>query len=632
MFFGTGLTRLGLIAAVIAAAVGLRAESSLLGGQLPPLPPASPPAAILAKLDPLLVAQLSRPTGQSRIVATANDGVSLDALTLLIQQVGGVTGRRLSIINSVAATVPNLSLAVLSLSGIVQHLAADRLAGGAMERTGPTTGASAVRQELGVDGSGIGVAVVDSGVTAWHDDLADPAAPDTQRVAQFVDLVNNASDAYDDYGHGTHVAGIIAGNGFDSSGARSGIAPAATLLVVKALDSSGKGRISDVIAALDYVVAHRADFNIRVINLSVAAGVYESYYSDPLTRAAKRAVDQGIVVVAAAGNAGRNQNGAPQYGGITAPGNAPWVLTVGASSTMGTIDRSDDTMAAFSSRGPTAVDRLAKPDLVAPGVGTESLSAPGSTFYNSMSPYLLSGTVDTPSLPYLSLSGTSMAAPVVSGTVALMLQANPALTPNAVKAILQYTSQVYSSYGPLSEGAGFLNARGAVELAAYLASPTTTAYPPTDGWSGQLIWGNYRIQGGRLTADATAWLTGVVWGDATTSSGQNVTWGVMCATACDQADAVWTTWGATCLDAQCSSVQWGSGDAENVVWGTACDGGNCSGRGWSSAYGTSSDDGVVWGSSDSDAVVWGSNDGSDAVVWGSNCSDSSCDPVVWPGQ
>ena len=149
----------------------------------------------------------------------------------------------------------------------------------------------------------------------------------------------------------------------------------------------------------------------------------------------------GIVVVAAAGNAGRRPDGRDAYGGITAPGNAPWVLTVGASSHMGTIDRGDDTIAAFSSRGPTAIDRAAKPDLVAPGVGIESLSAPGSALYTTKSQYLLTAPCARPYLPYLSLSGTSQAAPVVAGTVALMLQANPALTPNAVKAILQYTAR-----------------------------------------------------------------------------------------------------------------------------------------------------------------------------------------------
>src|SRR5207248_4922110 len=141
----------------------------------------------------------------------------------------------------------------------------------------------------------------------------------------------------------SHVAGIIAGNGFDSSGARMGVAPAATLVVLKVLDGAGHGRISDVIAALDYVVSHKNDFNIRVVNLSVAAGVYESYDSDPLTLAAQRAAAAGIVVVAAAGNAGRDRQDRTAYGGITAPGNAPGVLTVGASRHLGTIDRGDDT-------------------------------------------------------------------------------------------------------------------------------------------------------------------------------------------------------------------------------------------------------------------------------------------------
>src|SRR5213075_680005 len=115
---------------------------------------------------------------------------------------------------------------------------------------------------------------------------------------------------------------------------------------------------------LDYVVTNKTALNIRIVNLSVATGVYESYLSDPLTLAARQAVRAGIVVVAAAGNNGRGQMGSTQYGGITAPGNAPWVLTVGASSHMGTVDRSDDTIAPFSSRGPTAIDKLPKPDLV----------------------------------------------------------------------------------------------------------------------------------------------------------------------------------------------------------------------------------------------------------------------------
>ena len=171
---------------------------------------------------------------------------------------------------------------------------------------------------------------------------------------------------------------------------------------------------------------------------------------------------------------------------------------------MGTVDRADDTMAAFSSRGPTAVDYAAKPDLVAPGVGIESLSDPDSAFYTTQSPYLLPGTVPTSYLPYLSLSGTSMAAPVVSGTVALMLQANPALTPNAVKAILQYTAQCPPGYDPLTQGAGFLNAKGAVELARFFAAPPEHAaiHPRRTGPAADL--GQPRAErGGRLTPART---------------------------------------------------------------------------------------------------------------------------------
>jgi serine protease AprX len=587
-------------------------------------------------LDPLLELPASLLTGSSPVIVTAVDTATIDQLALIVQQAGGTPGRRLGIINGLAAVLPNPSILAVAASSLVQHVAYDRMSGGAMERTGPTIGAPLVRAELGVDGSGIGVAVIDSGITAWHDDLANGSGG--QRVSQFVDLVSGAPLPYDDYGHGTHVAGIIAGNGFDSGGARSGIAPGANLVIIKALDGSGQGRISDVIAGLDYVVSHQQDFNIRIVNLSVGAGVYESYYSDPLTLAAKRAVDRGIVVVAAAGNAGRTPSGATQYGAITAPGNAPWVLTVGASSTMGTIDRSDDTVAAFSSRGPTVADRAAKPDLVAPGVGTESLSAPNSALYNSLGPYLLSGTVATPYLPYLSLSGTSMAAPVVAGTVALMLQANPALTPNGVKAILQFTAQLYSGVDALTEGAGFLNARGAVELAKYWAAPPwSMPYPSTIGWSQRIVWGNYSVGGGTLTANASAWSVGVTWGTAPSPGMSSIGWGQICTAYCNSNFQVSSTWAATCADPTCGSVQWGQGSSTNVVWGNSCGGNDCSASGSGQAsgstvvWGSGDNDTVVWGSGYDDTVVWGSSDG-DTVVWGSNCADSSCQPVVWTSQ
>lgn len=544
----------------------------------------------LTKLDPILRQRAGLITGRSRVIVRGADSTTLPWLVAVVQSAGGVIGRTLPIINGCAATVPNAALAAIAASGLVEHLSLDRVAAGAMERTGATVGSTALRQQFGYDGAGVTVAVIDSGVTSWHDDLADSAA--TQRVDGFVDFVNGRTTAYDDYGHGTHVAGIVAGDGFDSNGARAGIAPAAHIVALKVLDRSGAGRISNVIAALGYVVAHSAELNIRVVNLSIATGVYESYNLDPLTLAAKTAVDAGIVVVAAAGNNGRSPGGTTWYGGITSPGNAPWVLTVGASSHMGTADRSDDTIAAFSSRGPTAIDGAEKPDLVAPGVGIESLSDPTSAMYSTRSAYLLNGTVTTAYLPYLSLSGTSMSAPVVAGTVALMLQANPTLTPNAVKAILEYTAQPYAGYDRRTQGAGFLDAKGAVDLARSFAA-TGGGDEPAPTWNAALMWGSRLVSGGRLRANANAWALALPWGAPAADNGEAIDWGIVCLTATCDAASGWTLLGGSAIN--------GETDGDTVVWGTT----------------------------DGDTVVWGTTDG-DTVVWGTSCTDPSCDPVIWP--
>jgi serine protease AprX len=561
-----------------------------------------------AKLDLVLQTRAGAGGTSDVIVQFVDTDIVPDA----VGQIGGTSKRALPLIRGHAARVPNAALAALAMNPFVTRVSIDRPIAGAMERTGATVGATAIRAELGYTGAGVGVAIIDSGITAWHDDLGDGNGG--QRVRQFVDFVNGQPSPSDAYGHGTHVAGIIAGNGYDSSGARSGIAPGANLVVLKVLDQNGHGHISDVIAAIAYAVSNKDALNIRIINLSVATAVYESYETDPLTLAAREAVASGMVVVAAAGNNGRSPDGRMQYGGITAPGNAPWVLTVGASSHMGTIDRADDTIAAFSSRGPTAIDHIAKPDLVAPGVGIESLSAAGSTLYTTMGPYLLNGTVPTAYAPYLSLSGTSMAAPVVSGTVALMLQANPALTPNAVKAILQYTAQRYGGYDPLTQGAGFLDAASAVRLALGFARSDPSSVVPLPSWSGRITWGTRRYADGELRPGASAWSPFVLWGsNHPLDSGDPISWGVL-------GPNPWTL----------------ASQSRNVVWGNACGGSDCTGP-WSIAavndgdtvvWGTSDGDTVVWGTNDGDTVVWGTSDG-DTVVWGTSCSDPSCRPVVW---
>jgi serine protease AprX len=611
---------------------------------------AGPSKAGPQKLDATLAARATAPTGSSRVIIQTRSGATVDAL---VARLGGVAGRRLAALDAQIAEVPDQALTALAADAAVTGVRLDRPVFATMERTGATVGAAWVRENLGYDGTGVAVAIVDSGVTAWHDDLTGQATIVTdpggtvsiggsQRVVRFVDFVNGWPSTYDDFGHGTHVAGIIGGNGYDSTGARTGVAPGVSLVALKVLDSAGRGYISDVIAAIDYAVANRDALNLRVLNLSVAAAVVESYWTDPLTIAARRAVEAGIVVVTSAGNLGRNADGAPQYGAITAPGNAPWVITVGAASHQGTPDRADDIVASFSSRGPTYLDYTAKPDLVAPGVGLESLSDPSSAIYTAHPEWRLSGSVATWYLPYLSLTGTSMAAPVVSGTIALMVQANPTLTPNAVKAILEYTAETYAGYDPLTEGAGFLNARGAVRLAELVAGQPARPDDAADQatWNRHIIWGNHRVGGGLIHAEANAWDENIVWGTAFTDDGENIVWGTRCDDeSCD--NIVWGTgfdesivWGT---GRSGDNIVWGTGSHENIVWGTECGGDDCENIVWGSlcdaegcdniVWGTASpDDNIVWGTTGDDNIVWGSAGDPDNIVWG-NLRDE--DNIVW---
>ena len=232
-----------------------------------------------------------------------------------VAKLGGKLGRRLALMNGLAVELPNKVLRKLADNPAVERIVWDRPLDSTMNRVAVTVGARAVQDTLGYTGAGIGVAVIDSGITAWHDDLTYQGrstlvkVKNGQRVSAFVDFVGGRLNPYDDYGHGTHVAGIIAGNGYDTFGSRAGIAPDANLVGLKVLDGNGRGVISNVIAAIEWAITNRAAYNIRVINLSVGSSITESYNTDPLALAAKRAVDAGIVVVAAAGNLGKNATG-----------------------------------------------------------------------------------------------------------------------------------------------------------------------------------------------------------------------------------------------------------------------------------------------------------------------------------
>src|SRR4051794_27105892 len=214
----------------------------------------------------------------------------------------------LDLIHGQVLDLPNGQLKAIANHPSVFRVHYDRPIKSHNYRTGVTVGARTVQDTLGLTGAGIGVAIIDSGIATWHDDLTNNTTKlfpyGNQRVAKFVDFVNGRTLPYDDSGHGSHVAGIIAGNGRDSGGEKAGIAPGASLVSLKVLDANGQGTISNIISALGWIAVNGKTYNIRVVNMSVGAAIRESYWTDPLTLATKALTDRGITVVAAAGNMG----------------------------------------------------------------------------------------------------------------------------------------------------------------------------------------------------------------------------------------------------------------------------------------------------------------------------------------
>jgi serine protease AprX len=311
----------------------------------------------------------------------------------------------------------------------------------------------------GYDGTGIGVAVVDSGI-AGHSAL-------DERVIARANFVSWEREiAGDAFGHGTHVAGAIAGNTTAASWVTKqyagGSAPAVHLIDVRVLGKYGMGLTSDVIAGIDWAVANRTRYKIRVINLALGHPVMEPSTTDPLCRAVARAVSAGIVVVASAGNYGRTNDGAPVLGGITSPGNSPFALTVGALDPNGTADRRDDRVADYSSRGPTRFEFAVKPDVVAPGTRLVSLEAYRSYLSTNYPQWHVAGSKKN---AYMRLSGTSMATGVVAGGVALLLDKHPGLTPQQVKTAVQLGASYIPDGGLVGGGAGSVDFSASMRIA-----------------------------------------------------------------------------------------------------------------------------------------------------------------------
>ena len=427
---------------------------------------------------------------------------------------GGAKGRSFEALDAMTALVPRGSLAALAAREDVAYISPDRLVKGSMALTREATGASLAQAGFdgapGLTGKGIGIAVIDSGISSSHPDFQKngksrvAAALDFTGGGAFVrnsgilwsgdgilwsgDGILYTGDGVDREGHGTGVASVAAGNGAASAGygqSFAGIAPEATLIDLKVLDDNGVGTTSAVLGAINWAIANRQRYNIRVLNLSLGSAVRESYKTDPVCKAVERAVRAGLVVVAAAGNDGRTEeivghdaDGSPVYravyGAVHSPGNSPYAITVGACDTRGTARRSDDRMAQFSSKGPTAFDNLPKPELVAPGRGVVAAMSQDNPHSAVARPDRVARPDGAGALQnaYYSYYGTSFSAPVVSGTVALMLEANRSLTPALVRSALTKTANALpdslfpsKAANVLTQGVGEVNAAAAVEMA-----------------------------------------------------------------------------------------------------------------------------------------------------------------------
>lgn len=389
--------------------------------------------------------------------------------------------------------IPAQNILKLEKSKLMHYLSPNR----AMESLGHVTKTvrldqvqelQAVAGQSNLTGAGVGIVVLDSGIDALHSAFkAENGAPRIKFADNFA-FGSEAGSSDDHYGHGTYVAAIAAG-GVLSNGDASfvGVASGANLANFRILDDSGVGTTFSVLLALDNVLSLPSSLNARVVNLSLGTAAIDSYQNDPLCRAVRKLVDHGIVVVAAAGNDGRDASGGRIYGRIHSPANEPSAITVGASNTIGTNNRADDLMTSYSSRGPTRsfytdgqnvkhYDNLIKPDLVAPGNKIIAAQSSSNSLINEYPELQVNQLSNTAHNKVMYLSGTSVSAPMVAGTAAVMLQANPNLTPNMIKAALQYTAQPLPGANMLEQGAGQLNLLGAVQLAKLMRSDVRSQY------------------------------------------------------------------------------------------------------------------------------------------------------------
>ena len=542
-----------------------------------------------AKISGDLAAMMQGKTGAMRVIVTYKTAPGTKQMSRAQSQ-GAKLNSNLSLVKAGAFSMTPAAIRRLSQDSDVAFISPDRKLKAMDDLTDAAVGVSSA-WNAGLDGSGIGVAVIDSGINDNHADLQDSTGT-VSRVVYHQDFTGTSTSngngaKWDLYGHGTHVAGIVGSNGALSNGRFAGMAPNVNLVDFRVLDKDGSGTDSMVIAAIQRAIQLKSTYNIRIINLSLGRGISTGYANDPLCQAVESAWRAGIVVVVAAGNYGRlSLNGSNGYGTVTAPGNDPLVLTVGAMKTMDTGSRTDDQIASYSSKGPTTFDHIVKPDIVAPGNSIISVIDHGSTLEAKYPANKKNGNGSSwgSSRPYFVLSGTSMATPAAAGAVALLLQQNPNMKPDQVKARLMKTAyktfpsvtvaldlttgQTFTSYYDIfTVGAGYMDVAAALASNDMAPAATASALSPTavynaatgtvsvvNGssvvwgtsvvWGSSVVWGNSVVWGTNVAGSSVVWGTSVVWGSSI-MSGFSVVWG-------------------TAADCGASSVVWGSSDLDNV--------------------------------------------------------------------
>jgi serine protease AprX len=453
-------------------------------------------------------------TGVPAASASTTETVIVTASGLLspvtaVEDVLGTVLTQFQIIDGVEASIPAVLEPVLAaLPGITVTPDVSVNVQSTVESTGPHTPSDEFLQQTGATqlfaddtGQGVTVAVIDTGI----DDLPDFAG----RLIGGVDLSGGNDPFQDDYGHGTFVAGLIAGDGASSSGQYEGEAPGADLVSIKVAGANGVTDLGTLILGLQWAVDNRLTYNIRVLNMSLGFQPFESTVINPLDQAVQAAWNSGIAVVASAGNAG------PSDGTILSPGDDPLVITVGSLDDMAQPVVANDEMTNFSSVGPTSPDGWVKPDLVTSGRSVVSLAAPGSTIYDE-NPSARIGSGNFVG------SGTSFSTAITSGAAALILAANPSLTPDQVKARLLGTTSPGPVGNPFVDGHGALNVYAAATAGSMNLNQSALGLPPilpgttvsltlagnsADSWNASLWVGVSPPQG---SAGGSAW-NGSAW-------------------------------------------------------------------------------------------------------------------------